>query len=467
MAQLGDTTVIGDLSATGKVWGEGNRIYVPDYDALDPAKLNLQVGEMITIYNDSVDPTKSNAPWSNTTAGYIIRNNATPVGQVNCVFTLMIHRSDAAGESAIRVWQNNKWNNWILGGSGSGSGSNVSTTQVEDYGIFYWNGKGSDTDSTNVALWQKIVNKSKTQTVMIFSSLETSAGKKAIFFINPADLTSSSTSLTLHGMLSDRANAVVGSTGSAINFTSAQATLRLSNYTVSSISVISITTTQSNFFLPTNVNSVTSYTPTYNYHPATKKYVDEKVPEKYSGEILDSNMSRTVISNYGYTFSDSSHEITAFTNLATSGAMNEAEIEINKEGAVRLSKLVIDIDNSNFSMDHPGYTYSIYAGPAGQGMEGATLIASTGDTHVEYDEGLTSTYLYINDSPKNNNSDTLSITIKRVIYKDQYFPVNNTIEYNPSSDYNPATKKYVDDKTNSLVSSQKTTKTCELPLNIT
>lgn len=465
MAQLGDTTVIGDLSATGKVWGEGNRVYIPDYNTFDPTKLNMRVGEMVTVYNDLIDPTKSHSPWNHTSAGYLIRNNSENTTSANCTYTLMIHNSSAAAEFATRTWTLNTWQNWVIGGTGGGS--SISNTQVEDYGIFYWNGKGSDTDSTNVALWQKIVNKSKTQTVMIFSSLETSAGKKAIFFINPADLTSSSTSLTLHGMLSDRANAVVGSTGSAINFTSAQATLRLSNYTVSSISVISITTTQSNFFLPTNVNSVTSYTPTYNYHPATKKYVDEKVPEKYSGEILDSNMSRTVISNYGYTFSDSSHEITAFTNLATSGAMNEAEIEINKEGAVRSSKLVIDIDNSNFSMDHPGYTYSIYAGPAGQGMEGATLIASTGDTHVEYDEGLTSTYLYINDSPKNNNSDTLSITIKRVIYKDQYFPVNNTIEYNPSSDYNPATKKYVDDKTNSLVSSQKTTKTCELPLNIT
>lgn len=53
MAQLGDTNIVGDLYATGKVWGDASRIYVPDYNALDPNELNLQVGEMVTVYNDS------------------------------------------------------------------------------------------------------------------------------------------------------------------------------------------------------------------------------------------------------------------------------------------------------------------------------------------------------------------------------------------------------------------------------
>ena len=122
MAQLGDTTVVGDLSATGKIWGEGNRIYISDYNTFNPTELNLQVGEMVTVYNDSVDDTKSHAPWKSSSAGYIIRNNAADKTSNNCVFTLMIHRSLESADFAVRVWRNKQWNNWVIGGTG-GSGS--------------------------------------------------------------------------------------------------------------------------------------------------------------------------------------------------------------------------------------------------------------------------------------------------------------------------------------------------------
>lgn len=53
MAQLGDTIVLGDLHATGKIWSETSRVYISDYNTFDPTKLNIQAGEMVTVYNTS------------------------------------------------------------------------------------------------------------------------------------------------------------------------------------------------------------------------------------------------------------------------------------------------------------------------------------------------------------------------------------------------------------------------------
>lgn len=116
MAQLGDTTVVGDLSATGKVWGEGNRVYIPDYNTFDPTKLNMQVGEMLTVYNDLTDQTKSHSPWNNSSAGYIIKTNSLSVAEAGCMFILVIYRSYTNGDFAIRPWYDKQWKDWVIGG---------------------------------------------------------------------------------------------------------------------------------------------------------------------------------------------------------------------------------------------------------------------------------------------------------------------------------------------------------------
>lgn len=139
MAQLGDTTVIGDIFATGRIIGEGNRIYVPDYNAFDPTELSLQVGEMATIYNNIFDTTKSHAPWADTSAGYVIKNNAEEKTSNNCVYTIVIHRSNSSGDFATRVWQNKKWNSWITGGGSikAYSGTSAPSSTLGNDGDIY------------------------------------------------------------------------------------------------------------------------------------------------------------------------------------------------------------------------------------------------------------------------------------------------------------------------------------------
>lgn len=584
MAQLGDTTVIGDLSATGKVWGEGNRVYIPDYNTFDPIKLNMQVGEMITVYNDLIDPTKSHAPWDHTSAGYLIRNNNEAAGSANSTYTLMIHNSSAGAEFATRVWIANAWQDWVIGGTGSTTtdeknpiyywdgtndntffqkvlddhnknkdvvilsrfgydtawtnpdilpyifvfsktltpisnqyklcsnpvaskidrsdatsdgttviankyldiyitvnSSNTTVTKVlhqwttsagnqNPYAkvldtevnyqkpyvpkydgspatkkyvddntpdVFYWDGKSSTTNTNNVALWQKIVNKAKTKTVLVYASEEsnTALQKRAVFVISPADIPTTAKTVTFKGLLNLNALISNASLGTAYATYFPQVNVTFSaNSVVSSLVAINNGSMTSNYFLPTNSTSVTSYKPTHNYHPATKKYVDDYI---YSGDELDSDMSAVTSVNYGYTTGGSGGTIMVFTNPATSSIMNEIDLELGKTNPENSTKLIIDIDTSNYRMENGVGTYSILI----DGVE----IASTGDTHIEYNEGIaTSTEIYISDYPVDPSIDTITFTITRYIEKTQYIPVNNTIKYIPSNKYNPATKDYVD-----------------------
>ena len=57
-----------------------------------------------------------------------------------------------------------------------------------------------------------------------------------------------------------------------------RAVVEMSESTVTNIEKVAFSNRTTVYrFLPTNTNEITSYTPTYDYHPATKKYVDDTI----------------------------------------------------------------------------------------------------------------------------------------------------------------------------------------------
>ena len=60
-------------------------------------------------------------------------------------------------------------------------------------------------------------------------------------------------------------------------FESSNVVITYNNHIVTKVSSLTSNSISSYKYLPTNDTSITSYTPTYDYHPATKKYVDQQV----------------------------------------------------------------------------------------------------------------------------------------------------------------------------------------------
>lgn len=155
----------------------------------------------------------------------------------------------------------------------------INSANVE--GIFYWDGKSSDTNPANIELWQKIINKAQEQTVMVFASHENRPSSKNLlgfFILNPRSVTTVSTVENIEGSISYIRTSTPNQLGCYIQFTRITVELTLSSLQVTNVGTIATTTiTAEKAFLPTEGTSVTDYTPTHDYHPATKKYVDDAV----------------------------------------------------------------------------------------------------------------------------------------------------------------------------------------------
>ena len=223
------------------------------------------------------DTSASHAPtgWSNTTAGYLMKTNNENPNSTNISFVLMIFRS-STNAFATRAWHNKAWGNWAIGGTGGGSSTAVSDTQVEDYGIFYWDGKSGVTNTENVKLWQNIYNVAKTKTVLVFASDKTNVSqqKRAVFIINSTNIKTDGT-INLNSLMNASEEQTYSTNGSEFSNYYAIAHIEVTSSKVTSVSAISSSDITSKRYLPTNSTAVNSYTPTYDYHPATKKYVDD------------------------------------------------------------------------------------------------------------------------------------------------------------------------------------------------
>ena len=427
MAQLGDTTVVGDLSATGKLWGEGNRIYVPDYNTLNPGELNMQVGEIMTVYNDTVDINVSHGPWESSSAGYIIRNNSATPGTNNSVFTLMIHRSLETADFATRVWRNNKWNNWVIGGTG-GTGGTGGSGSTKPSNIHYWDGKSSTITPSNLDLWKEVLE-------------EVKKDKFSIVICSPSYLpnnTSSSTFVltTVPGNGKTQVNSLVyastiestPSDGVRSYVTSRDyVTLTMTNNVLTKVSERVRNSTRSPKYVSTeNYTGMVPFIPTEDYHPATKKYVDNKAQDIFYWdgksstttpynkelwkEILDKAKTKTVL--------------VYSSNESSTSRQNKAVFVINPS----------DVGTTTKSY----YGLASYSNGATTSNSGAYYYISYPKVTISYSGGSISSVGTLGIENRNSS---------------KFLPTDGLNEYIPTENYHPATKKYVDSKVSSAVKS--------------
>lgn len=179
--------------------------------------------------------------------------------------------------------------------------------------------------------------------------------------------------------------------------------------------------------------NTTEYTPTSDYHPATKKYVDDAVASMEAPEsnIVDldisgfkSNMFEMSGSGTGYA-SSNEHVKAALEKIARLGEANCIILIHNPYGAALCSF------TSHYNHSNGGF---------GAYYTGIYQEQASGSNGVKYSV----TIMYSSDgSPANIKvqSDTLEgyITPNNVLAK------TNTKAFTPTANYHPATKKYVDD----------------------
>ena len=149
-----------------------------------------------------------------------------------------------------------------------------------------------------------------------------------------------------------------------------------------------------------NLNNETIYTPTTDYNPATKKYVDNKVTVK----ILPVDYNK---------------------NCATNVADLEPHsiyMSPNDADFLYLGYETLSGDFSGFFLSGNPHGKFIYTG-------------AKDDTKIEVMlEGICHTAYF--------KTDTVDPHTEKTVF---YLTKNNTTEFTPSNDYEPATKKYVDD----------------------
>ena len=149
-----------------------------------------------------------------------------------------------------------------------------------------------------------------------------------------------------------------------------------------------------------NLNNETIYTPTTDYNPATKKYVDDKVTVK----ILPVDYNKSC-------------------------ATNVADLEPHSIYMSPNDAKFLYLGYEKLSGDFSGFF--LYGNPHGKFIYTGTK----DDTKIEVIlEGICYTAYF--------KTDTVDAHIEKTVF---YLTKNNNKEFTPTTDYEPATKKYVDD----------------------
>mgnify|MGYP001116169637 CR=1 FL=1 len=153
--------------------------------------------------------------------------------------------------------------------------------QTNEKEVFYWDGKSSTDNPDNIALWQEIIDTVATKSVLVYSSEEVdfNSTRSTVIIVNPgfADISAWSGSFTLNGFINDLSSMVIYNQGERLTYTKMQVVISYERGKITDVSALKYISRTSGYYLPTDKNSVRSYTPTYDYHPATKKYVDDAI----------------------------------------------------------------------------------------------------------------------------------------------------------------------------------------------
>lgn len=168
-----------------------------------------------------------------------------------------------------------------------------------------------------------------------------------------------------------------------------------------------------------NLNNETIYTPTSDYNPATKKYVDDNAVNKYS------QLNERPIEVFPYT--EKLNEVTNVTQKLCTIDVADLKADTTYMCPDNCGRLVLQytkLDNSKISF------YMSYSPNS--------LIIQTGYKNDKQIEILIDGIVYTVTFKTATEEPKVEQTVR-------YLTDKNTTEYTPTGDYNPATKKYVDD----------------------
>ena len=212
-------------------------------------------------------------------------------------------------------------------------------------------------------------------------------------------------------------------------------------------------------------DNTTAYTPTQNYHPATKKYADASSLYKVY------NLGLNVIDRTGvlllWEAEKDEFNATVYRGIMMGSLCTIPLNGITQAGAIPL----VSISASFRKIGENNETDFMYArGSSGIRVAPATVIYNNKDytalqievsgeadiknfvgyfdrspllTWIPYLEETGSGEVILNEEI-NNNIDVFAT--KEFVYSSNVLTKNNTSAYTPTNDYHPSTKKYVDDK---------------------
>lgn len=191
-------------------------------------------------------------------------------------------------------------------------------------------------------------------------------------------------------------------------------------------------TTDNKVLTKTNTNA---FTPTENYHPATKKYVDDTISAKGGDKLHDYNIYTITLDDYN--LQGTFPTITDTTTLA------------------KFDEILTDIYKKRIAANatHDNAFLIVYSSSDTFIFRISTIQASYCYLYGTYIEepidhnGYTRSYQFYITGTLDTTAQTFKTT--KVKFNDNSKRVllaNNTLSYNPTGDYNPATKKYVDDQ---------------------
>lgn len=222
-------------------------------------------------------------------------------------------------------------------------------------------------------------------------------------------------------------------------------------------------------------NNTTEFIPTNDYEPATKKYVDDnKEYINYNDKLIDNKITTLHISRNPVSCSTEINKkplcelFPELLNMTYDAVFKKSiSFKVNMDNFVKeyptvksaYNKIGINLydENDNFI----GNSYGSYINGDGLNIVYINTTQSIrfsayfdkalvegSNTSMETKNGYMTIQLSI---PKGNNKKEFIDKIKNlklsiIVLKTDFLNLNNESIYTPTSDYNPATKKYVDDK---------------------
>lgn len=181
------------------------------------------------------------------------------------------------------------------------------------------------------------------------------------------------------------------------------------------------------------------YTPTADYHPATKKYVDDAISAKGGDKLHDYNIYTITLDDYNL-----KGTFPTITDTTTLAKFDEILTDIYKK---RISANATD-DNAFLIVYSSSDTFIFRISTIRDSY--CNLYGTYIEEPIDHN-GYTRSYQFNITGTLDTTAQTFKTTkvefnrnSKRVLL------TNNTLAYTPTGDYNPATKKYVDDQVGNI-----------------